>query len=299
MDSTEDYTSRIDYRIFDARQSVELCRMRIRIPLFVAALAAAGSIYGQQPPAQQQSEKPKPDRSAEAELVALFEHAGKLRSFTAKIRRSSHFGRFEPFTNDGMTDMVYQGPNRFSIYEADMWGDSFRGVSDGKWALVDRLDGMSPSLLINAPKDIPSLDPALASKGAVSSPLYYLLQGQAGFDQIVKKSGFVKAIKGVGLLDAIEFVGEGFGRVILYYRYDDPLQLVRRIEYDNSEAFAEMAAADPEDFFGSTSDFMVRHDIEYHGVNEAINPGLFDCTPPKGVPVDDKRTQRGRIGETR
>lgn len=258
------------------------------------AILSCSSAFGQGETPGKAVEKQKPDRSAELQLKSVFESMGKIRTARVLIDRSTRSGKFEPFYFDGVTEFSFEQPNKFNVYMTEMWGDGFRAVSDGKTAMIDRLDGISPIQLVNAALDLPSNDASLAPKGSASSPLFYLLMGAKGFDKVVKKDGFIKRVASIGLIGGIEFSSEGFGAVKVYFSENDPKRLVRRIEFDNREAFGQMAADDPEDFGDSIADFMVRHEIRYLEIGAPHSKGTFVIRAPNGVDTDDHRSKKGK-----
>lgn len=279
------YTSILSRATWQGRLSVEwssMAKLSGPCTLF-AILCFAAFALGQDAP------KPAPDRSAESELRQVFTAAGRLRHLEATLARSSRFLMDDPMSYDGVTDLSYSSPNRFNVYYSEMWGGGFRAVSDGATLLVDPLDGVSPASLSKAPENLFSADPSLAAKGGVSSPFFYFLAGEPGFELIVKKDGFIRRVRSRGLEDGIEFQSNGFGKVTVYYRYSDPRMLLRSIEYDNRDVYGEVPADAPgelEDFF---SGVLIRHEIEYRSLNRPIEPKRFSTEPPRNVRVDDKR----------
>jgi hypothetical protein len=124
----------------------------------------------------------KPDRSAEARLREVFREMGKLRSAAFRVDRISREESSLPWMLEGSLQGVVEGES-FWVEATDTWGGGRRLVSDGTTLLVDFLDKGVGVALRDAKPAIYANDESLAMRGEASSPLFYFLAGEKGFEE--------------------------------------------------------------------------------------------------------------------
>jgi hypothetical protein len=232
----------------------------------------------------------KPDRSAEARLREVFREMGKLRSAAFRVDRISREESSLPWMLEGSLQGVVEGES-FWVEATDTWGGGRRLVSDGTTLLVDFLDKGVGVALRDAKPAIYANDESLAMRGEASSPLFYFLAGEKGFEELVAKEGEIVAAPKAPGLEAIRLRTAKLGTLTVFFS-TEPKLLVRRMEFDNLEwrreqarMWAEWGAVEPRDP-------LEVHSISYLWLERRVPKGTFATAPPKGMPVKDERKQK-------
>ena len=234
----------------------------------------------------------KPDRSAEARLKQLFEAMGKVKSLQARIDRFSRESSKTGWSPDGPIELTYSQTSRFRVSTTGGWGDQADYLCDGKTFLFDPHDIASGIVLKDAKPTIYECDSALAQRGGASSPLYYLLAGTKGLDELVAKEGEIISLPLLNGEEGIRFKSTKIGTVKVFFDSKDKRMLVNRIEYDDLENKKEQAKMWAEWGAEEPTDPLDMHRITYLSVGKGISPKVFNASPPSGLRVQDQREKK-------
>jgi len=230
---------------------------------------------------------PPPDRTAEPQLHHLFKDAASIHSCHVVIRQQDRESAAVMTTAGNTIDLWYEEGPKFRAYYSSEWGAN-RYVCDGKTLMIDPLDDDDTIHLKDAGKSIYSSDASLGMDGD-RIPLYYLLDGEKGFDALVSKTDPVILKTWPDKQQSIEFHSKDLGTVEVFYSTDGKLWLATRVQFYNMPWLTKMAAQDPDDFGPPDPTALSVVSIDYLSINEKSPAGCFEAIPPKGKKMEDAR----------
>ena len=239
----------------------------------------------------------KPDRSGESILKEMFVNHAKLQGAHALIWVGRSTAPDLPFLFDRSIELWYGGGKNFRLEQFGNFGGGSRSIYDGKRFQADPLT-TGPRTRILLKKSTALMhesDPTMGFGRAGSSPLLAFFDGEEGFKKIVSEESFIRVVEAPQPFKAIEASLAGVGVIRFTYLANDPLKLVRKIEYDGVPDWRDSVAKSEKGFItmGSTVN---KHEIFYEKINRKLDGSLFDTTPPKGFAVTEEADPNRRPG---
>ncbi|MBS1718460.1 MAG: hypothetical protein JSS72_12090 [Armatimonadetes bacterium] len=226
---------------------------------------------------------PPPDRSAEKSLRDLFDAVSSARNYELQMANGERIAKDGPFYA-GESVTLTRKEAEYRLDTESYWGGGLIVVFDGKQMLIDPLDDSQPAVLRDPCKLFDAHGSLAARGGWHTSPLYYMIEGKAGFDALVPATSPITAIKRDGM-DGVHFeVPSSYGKVDCFYKSINGKTLPILIEYTN-EGYTPpwMGERSPDD--------LQRWNLKWVETGD-LPAELFLTQPAKGVPVSDQRTKK-------
>lgn len=255
-------------------------------------VASHAAVTAQTPPAT------TPVSPGVAAFKKMLESYGKLRGVNFVVWSGSRIGGADRYFNYSNTvEFWYQEGGIFRIDTSSPMGGGTRQISDGKQVLFDPMNiGSNLELRASGPtvaKAVPALDFGRGN----ACPLYSFLEGTSAYDRIVAEGADIKLSEFDRANYVLTIPSRGLGNLMLYYRKNDPLMLVRRIEWDRVTGGGGRGGGGGGGGQGGPGggapqpipDSLFRQNIGYLAVNAKFPAGFFSTEPPKGVRVVDRR----------
>jgi hypothetical protein len=231
---------------------------------------------------------PPPDRSGEAELRQIMRAMGSLRDVAILVDvHSREHGSAPLFWSKGVR-FDFAGKYRYRAYHMDGWGDGKLIIRNGKELLIDSLDFTQSVILKTATDKFWEDESNLAAGGDQATVLFYLLNGEAVFDELVGKDGSVSLIDPAGPLKGVKVQGKPFGEVTILYEESDKSMLVRSIAYDNWTFKENLHKRWPE-WVDPPQVGTLDLELVTYLRNARFGKNWFSTATPKGMTLDDRR----------
>ena len=224
--------------------------------------------------AQAKPAPPAADLSAEPALQQLFVTAGAFRNVHLVSRSFYYNSDVDRWGPGSYIDFWLGEGGRFRMENTDLYGGAGRiVVSDGMTTLTDELNDDSSITLSNASKFLHSIDK--------NDPLFYLMEGQSGFDASVQKDKDIKFVPAAKGMKAIELQAKDLGKVVVTYT-DGPSMFPLTIDQYRAPWWSD----DPTAVSDKPAQ---RENISLVGYGP-FKGDLFAVSAPKGHKITDQRT---------
>lgn len=259
----------------------------------IAVLSFVSFGFGdlQDSPKQQDSKKPAPDRSGEPLLRKAFEATAKLKGVHVLIIRSNRDEDIGAMYPDVNRELWYDSASKFRYETFGYWGDSTCYVADGEKVIVDGRDSEVPVVYRDLKPNVYESSVSLNQRGGDTTLFTFLLAGEKGMNELVKKDGYIKSIPSARDEVAVRFESTQSGTVTFYWKVSNEIR-VHRIEYDNRDYFMEQHRQYPE-WVAEPIDPLTREDVLWLSVGKGFDKKLFEVSKRPGMTIDDQRTKKG------
>lgn len=257
----------------------------------LASLALTVSFVSavQEPTKQEEVKKPVADRSAEATLKKVFEYGSKLKNIHVFVNRWSRDEEVGAMYPDNGREIWYEGPSKFRYETFSYWGDCTLYIADGEKLIVDGCDGEVPVVFRDLKPTLYDSSVGLNQQGNDMTLLSFILAGQKGMDELVKKDGFIKSAPCERGEVAVTFETTNSGTATFYWRVGNEPR-VHRIEFDNKEFLMSQYKLYPE-WISEPKEPLVRDNLSWLSVGKPLNKKLFTASL-KDREIDDQRTKK-------
>ncbi len=245
----------------------------------------------QEKPKTDDPKKPEADRSAEPQLKKVFETCGKLKNIHVLVSRSVKDEEIGAMYPDNGREIWYESPSKFRFETFGYWGDGMRYIADGEKLIVDGLDGETPVVYRDLKPSLYESAIGLNQQGGDMTLVSFLLAGEKGMKELVKKDGFIKSVPSARDEMAVAFQSTNSGKVTIYWKVGNE-SLPYRIEFDNKDFFMEQHKMYP-DWVAEPVDPLTREDLRWLSVGPGLQKSLFELVKRPGMTIDDQRSKKG------